>query len=297
MERDLIADSLDGRLAAAEETIARQTAENERLRRRLDDEHFAADLRQSVVLAATVGTIGSPVSHARLLELILETAAAVTDARAAHLFLIDEEGDELVFAVAVGPHAGDVEQRRVPLGYGLAGLVALGGQPMTVADARQEPELASEAARHLGYVPDSIMCVPLFVEDRVVGVLELLDKEGDEPFSTRDIDHLGLFANQAAVAITQSRVYANLAGLIGEVLTSLGEHADSSMRVRARAFAASSEDADDVDFREALELAQLVREIAWQGEEEHRACLTMLQGFARYLRARPKAAGYSSGPA
>src|SRR5688572_6262525 len=125
------------RLAAAEATIAELRRENERLRRRAEDERFAADLRRALVLAATAGTIGSPVSHARLLELIVETAADVIDARAAHLFLVDDDADELVFVVAVGPHQAEVEQRRVPLGHGLAGLAAVGGQPISVADARE----------------------------------------------------------------------------------------------------------------------------------------------------------------
>jgi GAF domain-containing protein len=280
--------SLPDRLAAAEATIVALRQENERLRRRVDDEQFAAALRQALVLAASTGTIGSPLSQSRLLELIVETAIDVIDARAAHLFLVDEDADELVFVVAVGPHQAEVEQRRVPLAHGLAGLAVVGGQPISVADARQDPRLASEVAQFLGYVPDSILCVPLFLDDRVVGVLELLDKEGDSPFSQADIAHLGLFANLAAVAITQSRVHDHLGGLIGSVLSALGDQATPDLSERAKRFAVSTEEANDINFREALELANLVREIAWHGEDEHRACLHILQGFAGYLRSRPQ---------
>jgi GAF domain-containing protein len=258
------------------------------LRRRVEDERFAADLRSALVLAAAAGTIGSPLSHARLLELIVETAADVIDARAAHLFLVDEDADELVFVVAVGPHQAEVEQRRVPLAHGLAGLAVVGGQPVSVADAREDPRLASEVAQFLGYVPDSILCVPLFLDDKVIGVIELLDKEGEAPFGAADIAHLGRFANLSAVAIAQSRVHGNWAGMIGEVLDALGDEATAGVRQRAAIFAANAEEADDVNYREALELARLVQEIAWHGEAEHRACLTLLQGFADYLRSRPR---------
>src|SRR5688500_6630088 len=101
--------SLPDRLAAAEATIVALRQENERLRRRVDDDQYAAALRQALVLAASTGTIGSPFSQSRLLELIVETAIDVIDARAAHLFLVDEDADELVFVVAVGPHRAEVE--------------------------------------------------------------------------------------------------------------------------------------------------------------------------------------------
>jgi hypothetical protein len=66
-------------LAEAQATIARQANELERLQRRLEDERFAEELRAVLVLAAAAGTIASPVTHARLLQLIVETAADVID--------------------------------------------------------------------------------------------------------------------------------------------------------------------------------------------------------------------------
>ena len=56
--------------------------------------------RDTLHLAATAGIIGSPVSHARLLEMIVETGAHVIGARAGALFLLDEENDDLTFEVA-----------------------------------------------------------------------------------------------------------------------------------------------------------------------------------------------------
>src|SRR5919202_364244 len=71
------------RLAEAQETIARQAREIERLRRQLADERFAEELREFITVAAAAGTIASPLSHSRLLEMIVETAAHVISARAA----------------------------------------------------------------------------------------------------------------------------------------------------------------------------------------------------------------------
>lgn len=269
------------------ETVSQQEAEIRRLRGRLEDEQFAGKLKEALSLASTAGTIASPVSHSRLLEMIVETASHVISARAASLFLIDEEAQELTFEVALGPRAQEVKKFRVPLGHGIAGLVAVSGQPIAVSDASNDPRQASDIAEAVGYKPESILCVPLFYNDRITGVLQLLDKEGGTSFSAGDMEVLGLFANQAAVAIEQSRTHRNLAALIGEVLGSLGG-ADggggASLARGATAFAASIE--QDPAYKQALTLAALVQEIAWQGEEEARACRTVLEAFAGYLRSR-----------
>lgn len=283
--------SAEGRseLAEARATIARLTEEIGRLRRRLADERLVDDLRDALTLVATAGTIATSVPHARLLEMIVETAADVIGARAGALFLVDEDGDELIFEVAIGPKAAEVKRFRVPIGHGIAGLVAVTGQPMAVANAREDARQAKDIAESVGYLPESILCVPLFYGDRTIGVLELLDKEGQPTFSATDLDTLALFADQAGVAVEQSRTHRDLAALLSELLGA-ADTADAALHARARGFVAAVE-AEDVSFREALELATLVQEIAWSGERESNACRTMLRGFAEYLRLRPAAGG------
>jgi GAF domain-containing protein len=272
-------------LAQAQATIAQQAAEIERLRRQLADERFAEQLQEALALAATTATLASPVKYSRLLEMIVQTGAYVIGAQAAALFLIDEEAQELIFEVALGQKAEEVKKFRVPLGHGIAGLVAVSGQPMAISDAQHDPRQAAGIAQSVGYVPKSILCVPLFYEDQIIGVLELLDKQGASSFSAGDMEALGLFANLAAVAIEQSRTHRNLGTLIGQVMTATDQ--DEKMRQRGHAFAADLE--QDPAYRQALELAQLVQEIVWQGENESSACRRILTSFAEYLRLRPEA--------
>ena len=184
-----------------QEELARAREEISGLRRRLADERSAEELRDALTLAAAAGAIASPVEHSRLLEMIVETAARVIPSRAASLFLIDEETEELVFEVALGSKADEVRKFRVPLGHGIAGLVAVSGQPMAVSDAAKDPRQAADIAESVGYAPESILCVPLFYEEEITGVLELLDREGAPSYGPADMATLGLFANQAAVAI------------------------------------------------------------------------------------------------
>src|SRR5262245_45795893 len=93
------------------------------------DVQFARELRRLFTLAGAAGVLAAPVGHSELLQRIVEIAAKVLAARAASLYLVDEEKQELVFEVALGPKAGEVKKFRVPLGHGIAGLVAASGQP------------------------------------------------------------------------------------------------------------------------------------------------------------------------
>ena len=275
-------------LAQAEQIVARQAAELARLQRRLADERFAEELRQALTLAAVAGTIAAPMSHGRLLEMIVMTAAHVISSQAAALFLIDPNTEELVFEVALGQQAADVKKFRVPLGQGIAGLVAVTGQPMAVTDAHDDPRQAADIAQAVRYVPKTILCVPLVYNDQVIGVLELLDKKSGESFDPTDIETLGLFANQAAVAIEQSRTHRNLATLISNVLDSFAtrpEEQRTTLKSGAYDFARHMQE-DDVTYKQALDLAQLVQSITQQGEREYSTCRILLQGFADYLRAQ-----------
>jgi GAF domain-containing protein len=248
------------------------------------DVQFAARLRETLATAASAGRIGSQVSRAALLEMIVTTAVHVLRATAGALLLVDEETEELVFEVAVGGEAETVKTIRVPLGHGVAGLVAMTGQPMAVADAQSDAAAAQDIAEQVGYRPSSILCVPLFYGDRILGVLELLDKQDGSSFAPADTEALGLFANQAAVAIEQSRLQESIVALVEDAMRGNGE-----AQREAAAFATTV--AQDPASRRTIEIAELVQEIARAGTDELEACRTLLEGFAEYLRRRPGAAG------
>ena len=273
-------------LTRARATIAHQAEELDQLRQRLAEARVAEELLAALSAAAAAGTIASPVTHARVLEMIVETAADVIGSRSGALFLLDEATNELTFEVALGPKSAEVKRFRVPLGHGIAGLVAVSGQPMAIADAGSDERQAADIADAVGYAPESILCVPLVYGERVTGVLELLDKEGAPSFSAADMHTLGLFANQAAVAIEQSRAHRTLGALLTSLLQPATDGNDQSSAATASAFADRAA-ANDPHFQATIELAELVREIAWHGELERETCLTLLRGFAGYLRQRP----------
>jgi GAF domain-containing protein len=277
----------------AQGIIEAQAEEIKRLRREVEANRAAVELREALVLGTTVGTIMSPVSHSQLLEMIVGTAVHVISARAGSLLLVDRETRELVFEAVVGGKSAELRKTRMPLGRGIVGLVAATGQALAVSDARDDPRVARDIQERIGYFPDSLLCVPLLYDGQTIGVFELVDKEGAAFFSTTDMQILGYFAQQAAVAIEQSRAHQGITAIVNEVVQSLSGISaprKQELQQRVSTLAANLEEKEAV-YRDALRLATLVKQIVWQGEHERKLCETILDGFAEFLQHRQPAVG------
>jgi GAF domain-containing protein len=156
-----------------------------------------ADLRAAVAAGAMAAREG----HRPLLQAIVEVARAIFGARAASIMLLDQGAEELVFEAVTGEGEDTLVGRRIPSGIGIAGWVAESGQPLVVEDVASDPRFAEQEARRTGYVPKGLMAAPLLRDERVLGVLNVLDRPERRRFSVAEMDLLGLFANQAAVAL------------------------------------------------------------------------------------------------
>src|SRR3954453_1264268 len=151
--------------------------------------------------AVAAGGVGAEEGYRALLQATVEVARAIFHAKAASVFLLDEEADELVFEAVAGQGAGDLIGKRFPSSTGVAGWVLTTRQPLVVDDLTSDTRFSLEAAASTGYVPKGIMAVPLLVEERSLGVLEVLDRPADSAFTLAEMNLLGLFANQAAIAL------------------------------------------------------------------------------------------------
>ncbi len=151
--------------------------------------------------AAASGLLGTEETHRALLQSVVDTARAIFKAKAASVFLLDEETDELVFEAVSGEGEDDLVGMRFPSSTGLAGWVLVTRQPLVVDDLQADPRFAREAAESTGYVPNALVGVPLLTDDAAIGVLSVLDRPLDKPFATAEMDLLTLFANQAAIGL------------------------------------------------------------------------------------------------
>ena len=250
---------------------------------------FASAMRAALQSVTAATTIAATPAADRLLERLVRTAVAVIPCPVGSLLLIDHAAGVLTFAVAVGQTAPAVADLTVPLGRGIAGLVAVSGQPLAIANARQDPRHARDIAAQTGYLPSTILAVPVVVDGSVVGVLELLDRQGGATFSLADMELAGHFAALCAIALEQRRAETLQADLIGRALATLGGLPDAARRTLAtQAEGMTTRVMADPATRRVRELAAQVATIAARGEAEQQSCAGILAAFAGYLAAHPE---------
>jgi GAF domain-containing protein len=203
----------------------------------------SADLKAAVA----AGVVGSEESFRTLLQSVVEVARAIFGAKASSIFLLDEEADELVFEAVAGEGEETLVGKRFPSSTGIAGWVLVTRQPLVIEDVTQDPRFGKEVAESTGYVPRGMMAVPLLHDERALGVLEVLDRPQRSQFSLVEMDLLGLFANQAAIALDLLRrarkaeaaldasgEAAGVVARLAETLESLdGERRDAGLKLLA----------------------------------------------------------------
>jgi GAF domain-containing protein len=168
-----------------------------------------------------------PPGGAAVLRSIVEATVALFDAEAASIALYDQAADRLVFRVAAGEQGQGVVGVSIAPHEGVAGYVFSTGQPMAIADVAADPRFGSETAQRTGYVPRSLLAVPLVDDDDSLGVLEILDRRDAAGFGIREIELASVFARQATVAIRATRLDRDTATLLREALRALvGEDRD-----------------------------------------------------------------------
>ena len=151
--------------------------------------------------AVAGGVLGTEERHRELLRSIVEVARAIFGARASSILLLDEAAGELVFEAVAGEGEETLVGTRLPAGTGLAGWVLSTRQSIVVEDVETDPRFARDTAQSTGFVPKGLMAVPLLDGERALGVLEVLDRPQRSRFSLAEMELLGLFAGQAALAL------------------------------------------------------------------------------------------------
>lgn len=140
-----------------------------------------------------------------LLEVIMASAVEIINTEAGSLLLVAEDNeDELEFKVVVGGSGDELIGSRLKSGQGVVGQVAQTSLPVIendVAQNKQHTDVSDD------FSTQSLLAVPLIAKERVIGVLEVINKKDKTLFVQDDIDLLSTFAGQAAVAIENARLF------------------------------------------------------------------------------------------
>lgn len=242
------------------------------------------ELQDLVQVLEAAGRATLPVSNDGLLRSIVEAAARIFQAAAASILLVNEAEGVLEFKVSTGAGNQDLVGMRFPLDHGIAGYVAMTGQPIAISDVEQDTRFNRDFAQSTGYVPRSILAMPLTSGDRVLGVMEVLDKIDAPSFGIQDMDLLAIFAGQAALAIEMSQGLENLDKTLASSLKKLVQSEEGS---KSGDLADILEEAPDASRRnDLLEVAALLNKFSHLGEEERKIGLKVLAAFAEYSQTR-----------
>lgn len=157
------------------------------------------------------GLINSSLELEEVLEHIMTTSRQILGADACSLMLVDEQTQELVFEVAQGPVADKLMKGfRLQKGQGIAGHVFETGEPELIENAYRDSRFHSDFDLKTGYLTHSILCVPLKVKDRIIGISQVINRYDGMPFDAEDQETLTLLCTHAAIAIENARIHRAL---------------------------------------------------------------------------------------
>ena len=172
-------------------------------------------LAEVALAVSSVGDIDS------VLDTILAKSREVVNAEASSVLLLDEENNNLYFHMVQGKVSEALKGKRIEIGEGLVGHVAQTGNTEVVADPYADPRFNRSMDTATGFVTRSILTTPLINKDKIIGVLQLVNRQKQDAFNDNDVSLIESFAVQAGVAIENSRLYSDVNQHADDLKTSL----------------------------------------------------------------------------
>ncbi|MDI6729222.1 MAG: GAF domain-containing protein, partial [Thermodesulfovibrionales bacterium] len=166
-------------------------------------------IKQLNTLIELSALINSSLDIAEIRKKAIEAATELVNAEAGSLLFLDEKTGDLYFDVAIGEKGEKVKTIRLKKGQGIAGWVTEHDEPVIINDAQNDPRFFKGADEKSGFVTKSMICVPVKTRDKIVGVLQAVNKKSTS-FDNDDLDLLKGLSNQVAIAIENARLYDEL---------------------------------------------------------------------------------------
>lgn len=154
--------------------------------------------------------LNSTLDQAEIRKRAIEAATVLMEAEAGSLLLLDEEAGELYFEVALGEKGEGVREIRLKLGEGIAGHVAQSGEPVISNDVQQDPRFSRVADKRSGFITRNMVCVPVKARDKLLGVLQAINKTGGRLFDQEDLQDCVSLGHQVGIAIENANLYQEI---------------------------------------------------------------------------------------
>ncbi len=200
-------------------TLANQTAIG------LENAQLLEDAQRRALQLASLNQVSQIINQTldldTVLQLIMEKSLELLNAEAGSLLLADEETKHLTFEVVLGPVGNQLRGAQVAMGKGIVGTVAEDRQFLIVNDVQADPRWNISFDQTTDFVTRNLICVPMISHNRLVGVIEVLNKRAPESFTKEDTELLSNFAAQAAIAIENARLFTMTDQALAERLQEL----------------------------------------------------------------------------
>jgi GAF domain-containing protein len=195
----------------------------------MNEPAHAAALEALVAVAARLSAAErlTPPTAEPALHAITDAGAAALHVTAASIALLDTATGRLIFRAAAGPEGEGVVGLSIAPHEGIAGYVFSTGQPIAIADVATDPRFERGTAERTGYVPRSLLAVPLVDDEGVIGVMEWLDRTDGLPFDLVDLDLATRVAAAATATARATRLEHDAGRLLLGVLSSLRADGDA----------------------------------------------------------------------
>ncbi|NIS79196.1 MAG: GAF domain-containing protein [Anaerolineales bacterium] len=145
--------------------------------------------------------LASTLDLPQLLQKIIQVACELTDSQEASILLYDRTSGDLRFQAVADHQRTDLLNVSVPLETSAAGLVFTKVKPIVIQDATNDPRIYRQIDQKLNFRTQSLLGVPLIVEQEPIGVLEAVNKKSDGNYTEDDLAILETLASQASIAI------------------------------------------------------------------------------------------------
>jgi len=175
------------------------------------------------LLARLSQLLNSTLDHKEIRRKAMEAATQLMKAEAGSLLLVDEDKQQLYFEVALGDKEETIKTITLNMGEGIAGWVAKDGDPLIVNAPEKDPRFFKGVDGRTEFKTRNIICVPVRVKEKVIGVLEAVNKQEEEAFDKEDLSIFASLADQVAIALDNARLYLELEDTFFETAESLAE--------------------------------------------------------------------------
>ena len=251
------------------------------------DPTLAQQLKNLITSIEATGRAILPETNLQLLQSIVDAAAQIFGAAAASILLLDEQRQHLEFKVAHGAGQDEIIGLRIPVTQGIAGYVAMTGQPIAISKVQNDPRFNQEFAKSTGYVPRSLLATPLLYNDQVFGVMEVLDKIEAPTFGMQDMELLGIFARQAAIAIHLGQQVEQLNLALVNGIRDILDPTSKGLSSQLQQILDELENQPVQSQQSLVELVKIISALSSQGEAEKLTCLKILSAVHELIESKP----------